>query len=724
MMKDPTREPHRGWAPSVRSKLLIFLCAVSLLPLLLSSRMLVALGGRSARTFREMEVREGLQLAQGMLEASRERLLEGARAVAVWDDLAAYLRHPQPEWPQTSLEGWAPQSYKLDYLSLYDSQGQPVYCWSALPADVALPADSAFLDPDGPLSGLVSTPEHLFMAAAAEVRLDGTLLGRVVFGRQVNHRLLRELRGSREHDLAIYYGDRLLATTDTTHTLLELDPAEFFPNLVPHRETYLYYARKGDRLIGLQTLQNVQGLEVAALGWTTSRTPAGFLQEAIDRMLLSFGLPLIVLVLLAAGILGRWIERPIRRLSRTMEEVRRTGDLTCRVPDAGRDEIASMSRSFNQMLEQIAHQRDELLTFRTMILAMKEGVLIEDPGQQVIYMNPRMEELLGICFEPSGEGEEPFRLEGRITSKRVITEDERGFSTEEVEWTRPDSERVQALKTSGKLEDPSGKVTGILSTFVDVTERNELELELIQASRMAFLGVYSQGIIHNLNGPLNTIMGFASLLCKTQPDAEIPQRIRLDAQRMADLISSLGRRWRRTGESRLELLNLNEIIREELRFLEADLFFKHNVEKVIDLDPALPYLQGIYGDFSHSLLNLLINAIEALADSAVHRLTVRTRHTFQEIVVQIEDSGVGIRQEDMDQIFLPFFSTKRRDRKDGLPSGAGLGLPIARKILEPYGVLFSVRSEVRQGTCFTLHIPLKPGQYESVRHGEFGEVEL
>jgi PAS domain S-box-containing protein len=550
--------------------------------------------------------------------------------------------------------------------------------------------------------------------AQSDVVLANEKVGVLIFARQLSHRFLVGVKTDRAHELAVYYGERLLATTDTSATLVQIDPREIFPNLIARRDFYLYYDSHEHRYMGFQPLRNLRGLEVAALGWISLQSPSAPIKESIDKLLLFFGLPLLCLILLCALMLGLWIERPILTLSNVMEAITQTGDLSRRVPVAGGGEIASLSKTFNHMLEQLDLQREELFTFRTMILAMREGLMIENNHHWVTYMNPRMEEMLGIRFKDYHGADDPFILEDRILSRRTIHTDERGIQTEEVAWERPDGRRVQALRTIGKLGEAHGRAHGVLSTFIDVTEQNELQLELIQASRMAFLGVYSQGIIHNLNGPLNTVLGFSTLLCRNNPEAEIPRRIKCDAQRMAGLVMSLAHRWKRAGGTQWEALNLNEIVLEELSFLEADLFFKHNVEKQLELDPALPAIYGVYGDFSHAFLNILINAIEALGESPIHKIGVRTRQHDGEIRLEIEDTGVGIGPEDVGRIFLPFFSTKNRFRKDGIPSGAGLGLAIAHKILEPYGVHFEVQSEVRRGTKMILHIPLNTPPNEAI----------
>lgn len=706
----------------VRLKLFVFLCAVSLLPMLLSSQVLIRWGGNSFRKLRELQVRDGLDQAVNSLHAAETRLLEGTRAVASWEDLHGFMGNPDPAWAANNLEGWAPQSYKLDYIAISNGNGDVLYEWNPTQYSKSSLLEPLLSAAEREKAGWVSTPQDLWLVAEADIGKGSKPLGTLVFGRRLSHRFLLDTKNNKDSDLMVYYGGRLLATTDTTSSLPYVDPTEIFSQLISRSSTYIYEGSNADPVIGFRELQDLHGTAIAALGWSSMQSPAGFMRDSINQVLLFFGVPLLALVLSAALILGLWIERPIRTLSNTMAEVSRTGDLSRRAPVVGGGEISSMSRSFNQMLSQLAMHQEELLTFQTMILAMKEGVLIENPDHRVVYMNPRMEELLGIDYAELTCDESSMRPAEMITSKGRRMEDERGFSTEEVEWIRPDGHRIQALKTSGRLEDHKGHSLGTLSTFVDITEKNDLEIELIETSRMAFLGLYSQGIIHNISGPLNSILGFSSLLSKEHPDSEIPQRINGDAQRMAEQISSLGCRWHRTGNHTEELLNINEIIQDEVKFLEADLFYKHNVEKQFDFDPHLPLIRGKYGDFSHAILNIIINAIDALLESPLHVLAVRTKHDNEEIRVEIQDSGVGIPPDNLNKIFLPFFSTKRRDLKDGIPCGAGLGLAIARKVLEPYDVQFEVESEVGRGTLMTLRIPYTQAKQQIERNQ--AEIEV
>ncbi|MBU1881904.1 HAMP domain-containing protein, partial [bacterium] len=566
-------------------------------------------------------------------------------------------------------------------------------------------------------SGWLSGTRDLYLMAYSDIEFHGMKMGRLVFGRRLSHQFLTGLNLDDATDVMVYYGGRLLATTDTSTALPFVDPGKIFTEIEARGDIYIWTDEEHDRAIGFTALRNIENVEVAAIGWTAAQSPANVIVEAIQNILYYFGIPLFALVIFAALILGFWIEKPIRSLSKTMERIRTTGDLSERAVVSGGGEIASMSQSFNQMLEQLAKQHEELSTFRTMIMTMREGVVIEDQDHRVVYMNPQMLELLGKEGHESGWQEYEFELRRMITAKNHRGEDENGFTPEEVEWQKPNGKRIQALRTSGKLKDPHGRMIGVLSTFVDVTERNDLEIELIETSRMAFLGLYSQGIMHNINGPLNTIIGFSSLLNKRPEVSELSERIYNDAQRIAEQINILGRRWHRTGHQQTELLNMNDIIEDELKFLEADLFYKHNVEKNFNLDAKLPLIAGRYGDFSHAFLNIISNALDAMLESPLHQLTITTKADDKEVSIEVSDTGIGINSENVNRIFVPFFSTKRRNLKEGIPSGAGLGLPIARKILEPYNAQFEVESELGKGTTMRIRFP-RDAQKLTVRQNE------
>lgn len=672
--------------------------------MLLASRVLTQLGGKSLQKLKESQIKDGIDQAMKSFSHTETRLLEAVRGVSQWEELSSFFSNPDSNWAKENLVIWAPHSYKLDFMAICDSSGKILFKWGSDERNRKLLPISTLTD--SVQSGWVATPRNLYLLANSNIVDGDQHLGTLIFGRKLTHRMLLEMRINEHSDLLVYYGSRLIATTDTTSSLPYVDPGVIFTEMISRNGIYIYEDPETKRAIGFRGLKNLQGEEIAAIGWSSTHFPTRFIEEAIDNIFIYFGIPLLALVLLSALILGLWIEKPIRKLSKTMEDIRTTGDLSRRAPVTGGGEISSMSHSFNQMLEQLSRQRDELITFRTMVQTMKEGVMIEDLNHQILYLNPRLEEMTGIRGIENMKSSDFIQFVRAIETDNDSSGGDRGFISEEVEWTKSDGARIQAIRSSINLKDQNGENTGILSTFVDITERNDLEIELINASRMAFLGLYSQGIIHNLNGPLNSIVGFSSLLLRENPRAEIPQRIHQDAQRLSDQVATLGRQWLRTSRSSEGYININEILEEEAKFLEANLFYKHNVEKVFDLDPDLPPIKGIYGDFSQAFLNILVNSTDALTESSQHMLKISTKYVESEIEVIIEDSGIGIPPNNLEKIFLPFFSTKRRNRDEGMTSGAGLGLPIARKVLEKYDVLFTIESQLGKGTRVILRIPI------------------
>ena len=144
-------------------------------------------------------------------------------------------------------------------------------------------------------------------------------------------------------------------------------------------------------------------------------------------------------------------------------------------------------------------------------------------------------------------------------------------------------------------------------------------------------------------------------------------------------------------------------------FLNANLFFKHHIQKELSFEEHLPTVTGLYRDFSQSLLHIIQNAIDAVYDSETRKITISTKLVDKYILIQIADTGIGINEEDKKKIFSPFFTTKQSqldvDNVPEAPRGSGLGLSLAKNSLAPYGVEIEFESVAEQGTTFTVKIP-------------------
>lgn len=229
--------------------------------------------------------------------------------------------------------------------------------------------------------------------------------------------------------------------------------------------------------------------------------------------------------------------------------------------------------------------------------------------------------------------------------------------------------------------------------------------QLIGAERLAAVGRHSAGIVHNLNTPLQAIMGTAELLAIKNPDNAHIMRLRKAAAQMKQIIGAILSAGSRALETECTPVDLNAILRDQIELLCSDLFFKHQIKKHIDLGPLPPYM-GISTHFSQIFSNLIKNASDAMFHFNGGELTISSRVENHNICFIIADTGHGIAQENLNKIFNPFYTTKSLTPKDKEPGGTGLGLASAREMIESYGGRIEVASEEGKGATVTVWLPL------------------
>lgn len=242
------------------------------------------------------------------------------------------------------------------------------------------------------------------------------------------------------------------------------------------------------------------------------------------------------------------------------------------------------------------------------------------------------------------------------------------------------------------------------------SEKN-LQFQLLNEHKLAEVGQLVAGIVHNLNNPLNGIMGYAQLLKMEVPESAIDKcdQILFATDNMKRIIENILNKTRHEQSMQEKPINLNHVLNECLTFFQADPFFKHRVERCIELSDSLPEIKGIYSDFSQSFSNLIRNAIDAMHDQEKKKLIVKTCLKDNYINVVIADSGIGIPEKDLDHIFEPYFTTKRTvdEAREGEPAGTGLGLYMVRELLKKYNAEYDIKSRSGEGTIFTIKLPYK-----------------
>jgi signal transduction histidine kinase len=238
-------------------------------------------------------------------------------------------------------------------------------------------------------------------------------------------------------------------------------------------------------------------------------------------------------------------------------------------------------------------------------------------------------------------------------------------------------------------------------------ENDQLRQQLLQAQRLSSVGALASSVAHEFNNILTTIINYAKLALKPDADAtartQALEKILKGSQRAATIINSmLG--FARNNSTHRQLTDLVALVEEVLVLCEKDLS-KHRVqlERKFLVRPRAPVVPA---QIEQVLLNLVINARQAMPRGGRLRIEVRENARTDMAEISVTDSGVGIPPEGLRLIFEPFYTTKEPDENGH--GGTGLGLSVCRQIIEQHQGRIRVESLAGKGSTFTVKLPLKP----------------
>ena len=345
--------------------------------------------------------------------------------------------------------------------------------------------------------------------------------------------------------------------------------------------------------------------------------------------------------------------------------------------------------------------------FRELAESIHEVFWLSDPqNTKLFYISPAYEEIFGRKREALYANPavwilsvHPDDRERMISCAASVATSP--HSSEEYRIIHPDGTIRRIRVNLFPVRDAAGKVTKVAGVAEDIIERVALEDQVRQAQKLESLGLLAGGIAHDFNNILAVICANSSLLgdtCKDPADRELVDEIDHAVQRATAMTRQL-LAFSRKQVTEPVVIDLNAAVNDTRKMLRR--MVGEDIEIVASLDPELSHVKIDPGHFVQVLMNLAVNARDAMAQGG--RLMLTTRNVEgkagPEVLMSVGDTGCGMSADVLDHAFEPFFTTK------GIGKGTGLGLSVVHGIVEQAGGRVELRSEVGFGTTFEIYLP-------------------
>ena len=379
---------------------------------------------------------------------------------------------------------------------------------------------------------------------------------------------------------------------------------------------------------------------------------------------------------------------------------------------AGYIGIAIQNAQLYRRLEQKISEFERLKEFHENIVeSINIGIFAVDLDDRIgswntqmemLYAKPRSEALLKPINEVF-----PAEFVARFDSVRSLNEADQGTHTlYKFPISLPTGETRIANIAIAPLVTRNFETVGRIVLVDDITDRIELETQLTQAEKLSSIGLLAAGVAHEVNTPLAVISSYTQMLTKQLRDdtrlAPVLEKITQQTFRASEIVNGL-LNFSRTSGAEFTSIDLNALLHDTLVLLEHQ-FKTAQIKVESNLLAGLPAIKGNQGKLQQVVLNLMLNAKDAMHGRASQTLRVRTEHAEGRVLIRIEDTGAGIEREHLNRIYDPFFTTKTKP-EPGQHKGTGLGLAVTYGIMQEHAGKIHVESEVGVGTVFLLDFP-------------------
>ncbi len=399
------------------------------------------------------------------------------------------------------------------------------------------------------------------------------------------------------------------------------------------------------------------------------------------------------------------------KITRSIERNEKTKDL-----EKQRKILLAKNEALLRLTEECNQRRQKLRTF---FRAITDKIVVIDKEYNIIMSNKDDIGESGKCYKKL------FNLDSRCEECPAVET----FTTASDQEAEKQMGRNFFMLNAYPIFNSKGDVDRVLEVCKDISDQKILEGQLIQSYKLASLGKLVAGVAHEINNPNTFILGNLKIVqeslkdifpildevYKEKPDLKIArlnyeffkeninvlvEDMLKGANRTKKIVGDL-RNFAKKDEGTLEdTVDINHIIMNNLTITSKQI--KKYADLKLDLEPNLPTFRGNINRLEQVLLNLTLNASEAI-ENGNGFIEIKTSHNKadDEIILTISDNGCGMSEEVVKNIFDPFFTTKRNR------GGTGLGLSISYGIIKDHKGSIEVKSSPGEGTKFIIHIPVK-----------------
>lgn len=326
----------------------------------------------------------------------------------------------------------------------------------------------------------------------------------------------------------------------------------------------------------------------------------------------------------------------------------------------------------------------------TIVSAIGSGILLMNKHGKIEWANQKMKEIVGVdingkyCEEICPNCTPLSSYKGKNIQTEILT--------------NLFGERDKYFQiTTAPIKDENGEVHSYIRLIQDVTEMKKLEEQMMHSEKMASLGRLTAGIAHEIGNPLTSVFSFVQILKEIEEDEfkrESLETIYFHIERIANILKQLSG-FSKTPPLEFRSWNINGLIETALSLIQYDKRAK-DVRIIRELSPEVPEIITDGNQLSQVFINIILNAFDAMPEGG--SLTLRSLVQNGDLIIEFEDTGVGISEENLSRIFDPFYTTKEK--------GTGLGLAVSYSIIKKLNGSLTVKSEPKKGSKFTIILPI------------------